>query len=85
MRLNSVIRDNPIFFVKSLTAKQIVKILETNGFVLVRQKGSHQIYKRNNPHVLVPIPLHAKNKLLPIGTFLAIIKQSNLPKEKFEK
>jgi predicted RNA binding protein YcfA (HicA-like mRNA interferase family) len=70
---------------KVLTAKQIIKILETNGFVLTRQKGSHRIYKQKNSHILVPIPLHGKNKPLPIGTFLSVIKQSKLPKEKFEK
>ena len=28
-----------------ITARQIIKILENKGFVLVRQSGSHKIYK----------------------------------------
>ena len=32
---------------------------------------------------MVPVPLHGKNKPIHIGTFLAIVKQSKLPKEKF--
>ncbi|MDP3741661.1 MAG: type II toxin-antitoxin system HicA family toxin [bacterium] len=69
---------------KSLTAKQIVKILIANGFVLVRQKGSHQIYRHEDAGIMVPVPFHGGNKPLPIGTFLAIIKQSKIPKNKFK-
>jgi len=56
-----------------------------NDFILSRQKGSHKIYKNLFTRIIVPIPLHGKNKLLPVGTFLAIIKQSKIPKEKFSK
>ncbi len=70
---------------KSLTAKQLIKILEKHGFILSRQKGSHKIYKNLDSKIIVPVPMHGKNKLIPIGTFLSIIKQSKLSKEEFEK
>lgn len=68
---------------RPLKVKQVIKILEKNGFAVVRQKGSHCIY-RNNFGVIVPVPLHGNNKPIPIGTFLAIVKQSRLAKELFE-
>ncbi len=64
-----------------ITAKKFIKILEENGFILSRQKGSHQIYK--NREVAVTVPIHGKNKPIHIGTLIAIIKQSKIPKEKF--
>lgn len=68
---------------RPLTAKKIIQILLANGFVLSRQKGSHQIYKNPLTGIIVPVPLHGKNKTLPVGTFSAIVKQSKIPKDKF--
>ncbi len=69
---------------KSKTAKQIIKVLLKNGFILSRQKGSHNIYKHTEMGVIVPVPLHGKTKIIPIGTFLAIVKQSGISKDKFK-
>lgn len=69
---------------RPLNAGKIIEVLETNGFVLSRQKGSHMIWKNPESGVIVPIPLHGKSRPLPIGTFLAIVKQSKIPKEKFK-
>ncbi|KKW22532.1 MAG: hypothetical protein UY62_C0003G0021 [Parcubacteria group bacterium GW2011_GWF2_50_9] len=55
-----------------------------NGFVLSRQRGSHAIFRNENLKVSVPVPLHGKNKPIPIGTFLAIVKQSKLPRDLFQ-
>lgn len=68
---------------KSLTAKQIIKILIGNGFVLSRQKGSHRIYIHKDSGIMVPVPMHAGNKPVFIGTFLEIVRQSKIPKRKF--
>lgn len=69
---------------RSINAGKIIKVLEANGFVLSRQKGSHMIWKNPESGIIVPVPLHGKSKPLPIGTFLAIIKQSKIPREKFK-
>ena len=69
---------------KPLTARKLISVLESNGFVLARIKGSHAIY-RSGFGVIVPIPLHGKNRPIHIGTFLAIVKQSRLPKRLFLK
>jgi predicted RNA binding protein YcfA (HicA-like mRNA interferase family) len=69
---------------RSLPARQIVNVLVKHGFVLSRQKGSHQIYRHKESGVMVPVPFHGGNKPLPTGTFLAIIKQSKIPKSEFK-
>lgn len=68
---------------RPLKAKEVIKILEANGFALSRQKGSHMIFKNQMTGSIVPVPLHGGNKPIPIGTFLAIVKQTKLPREKF--
>jgi predicted RNA binding protein YcfA (HicA-like mRNA interferase family) len=67
-----------------LSAKELERILLMHGFILKRQSGSHKIYKHPETESTVPIPFHGKNKLLPIGTFLAIVKQSKLSKDIFK-
>lgn len=68
---------------KPLTAKKLIKILVANGFILSRQKGSHQIYINYREGLMVTVPLHGKNKKIPIGTFMEIVKQSKIPKKEF--
>ncbi len=69
---------------RPITAKKLIKILTANGFILSRQKGSHIIFRHSNSGIIVPAPLHGKNKPVHIGTLLAIIKQSKIPKKKFK-
>jgi predicted RNA binding protein YcfA (HicA-like mRNA interferase family) len=69
---------------KSLKAEKVLKILEMNGFLISRQRGSHIILK-NNSGITVPVPVHGKNKEVPIGTLINIVKQSGLDKKLFEE
>ncbi len=70
---------------RPLSANEVINVLLRNGFILSRQKGSHQIYRNTVTGIIVPVPLHGMNKPIPIGTFLSIVKQSKIPKEQFEK
>jgi predicted RNA binding protein YcfA (HicA-like mRNA interferase family) len=47
-----------------LTARQIITALETVGFSLARQSGSHMIYK-NSAGKRVTVPFHASKILHP--------------------
>lgn len=69
---------------KILSGKEVCKILYEHGFVQVPQKGSHIIMQRKlgDETITVPIPNHPEIK---IGTLQSIIRQSQLPKELFEK
>lgn len=68
---------------RPITAKKLITILAANGFRLARQKGSHRIYQHNISGIIVAVPMHGLNRPIHIGTLLAIIKQSKIPKEKF--
>jgi predicted RNA binding protein YcfA (HicA-like mRNA interferase family) len=63
-----------------LSGREVGAILEANGFVFVRQRGSHKIY-RHEGGVSVPVPDHRE---LAKGTLSDIIRQSLLPRELFE-
>lgn len=58
------------------TSKKIAKILEKNGFVFVRQKGSHQIFVNSETKRMVTVPFHKKD--LPIGTAKSILKMADI-------
>ena len=68
---------------KVLSSKEVCKILEQNGFQVVRQKGSHIVMqkKAGETTITVPVPNHSEIK---IGTLQSIIRQSKLSRELFE-
>lgn len=47
-----------------LTAKEVIKLLESKGFKMVRQSGSHKIF-RNDKNQRVTVPYHAGKILHP--------------------
>lgn len=66
-----------------LSAREVCKILEQQGFIQVRQRGSHIILQKRvgETTITVPVPDH---KELQLGTLRAIIRQSELPRSLFE-
>jgi predicted RNA binding protein YcfA (HicA-like mRNA interferase family) len=57
--------------------KFLIKLLEQNGFIFKRSKGSHHVYFNplNNKTAIVPV--HG-NKEIKKGTFLAILIQAGI-------
>jgi len=53
-------------------SRQIIRLLEKDGFELVKITGSHHKFKKNGKTVTVPHP----KKDLPIGIVRAIYKQA---------
>ena len=47
-----------------MTAREMIVLLEKNGFSLARQSGSHKIY-RNGDGIRVTVPFHAGKILHP--------------------
>jgi predicted RNA binding protein YcfA (HicA-like mRNA interferase family) len=68
----------------SLSAREVCKILQSHGFVIVRQKGSHIILRKELPErgITVPVPNHSE---IAKGTLKSIIDQSEIPKSEFQK
>lgn len=60
-----------------LSGKELIKVLQREGFIIVRQKGSHvSLYKDEFRTV---VPLHSD---LSKGTLIGILKQCGTTKEK---
>lgn len=59
-----------------LTPKEIIRILEQNGFTYVSSNGSHRKYRNANTGKSVIVPFHAKD--LKPGTEKSILKMAGL-------
>ena len=66
---------------KLYSSWNIIKVLQSKGFVYIGQRGSHVKFRKLNLTVIVP----ANKKEIPFGTFKSILRQSNLTKEDFKK
>jgi predicted RNA binding protein YcfA (HicA-like mRNA interferase family) len=66
-----------------ISGLELCKALEKEGFVFVRQTGSHKIYQKESEEgkITVPIPIHS-NKPLKKGTLHNILKKTNISREK---
>jgi len=60
-----------------LKYRELVKLIEKNGWYLVRQKGSHRQYHHNDKSGTVTIA-GKPNKDVPKGTLNNILKQAKL-------
>lgn len=60
----------------NLTSGEVIKLLESNGFIFVRQKGSHKVFKKEGS-VNIVVPEHG-NKDLKKGLVNRILKDANL-------
>lgn len=57
---------------RGITARQFVKALQSDGFVLKRTKGSHRIYHHPDGRRVV-VAYHRLSDTFPIGTLKAIV------------
>lgn len=67
-----------------LSPKHLIKILENNGFIYKRSKGSHQLFYNSGTNKTAIVPFHSGRDLKK-GTFLAILKQAGIGKENVDK
>lgn len=64
------------------SGREVCEILEAEGFVQVRQRGSHMIMQRKLAGITTTIPV-PNHRTLHIGTLQAIIRQSGIARAKF--
>jgi predicted RNA binding protein YcfA (HicA-like mRNA interferase family) len=57
--------------------RDVIKIIEQNGWFMVRSKGSHRQYKHNKKKGIVTIAGHTNSDLAK-GTLKSILKQAGL-------
>ncbi len=61
-----------------ISGRKAIKVFESLGFTIVRQKGSHVVLRKGDNGCVVPI-----HKELAIGTLRSAIKQSGISIEEF--
>lgn len=59
-----------------MQSRELIKMLEKDGWILVRVNGSHHIFKHPEKPGIVPVP-HPKRDI-PIGTERSILKMAGL-------
>jgi predicted RNA binding protein YcfA (HicA-like mRNA interferase family) len=65
---------------KSISGRKLCKLLEDRGWILLRIKGSHHIYKKTD-FPTISVPVHG-NTDLKMGTLRGILKAANIdPKD----
>lgn len=62
---------------KSISGKEFAKLLETNGWILARVKGSHHIYIKEGRKERISVPIHG-NDDLKIGLLKHLITISGI-------
>jgi len=65
---------------KSISGKQISKLLDAKGWTLARITGSHHIFVRQGSNLRITVPIHA-NQDLKIGLLRAIMKLSGISED----
>jgi len=65
-----------------ITADEAIRALKKAGFFLVRQSGSHKIY-RNEKGARITVPYHSK-KILHPKVLKSILKDADLTTDEFK-
>ena len=60
-----------------LSPTYLIQLLEKNGYIFKRAKGSHRLYYNPINNKTIIVPFH-NGKDLKKGTFLAILKQAGI-------
>lgn len=61
-----------------MKVRDMIRLIEKDGWVCVRQKGSHRQYKHSSKPGLVTIPVHRMSNELAMGTEKSILKQAQI-------
>ena len=64
-----------------MKVKEIIAIIEKDGWFLARQKGSHKQFKHRTKKGLVTISGHRLSDEVKMGTLNSIFKQAQIKKQ----
>jgi predicted RNA binding protein YcfA (HicA-like mRNA interferase family) len=65
---------------KQVSGKELARVVEREGWTLLRINGSHHIYGKTGSIVRLSIPIHA-NKPLKIGLLRSLLKAAGLSEQ----
>lgn len=63
-----------------MKVRDVIKLIENDGWYLSRQKGSHRQYKHKEKKGLVTIAVHKLSDEIAKGTLNSILKQAQIKK-----
>jgi predicted RNA binding protein YcfA (HicA-like mRNA interferase family) len=63
----------------AIKARQIIRFLEQNGFILDHVSGSHYIYYRSASRRRAVVPQH--NRDMPKGTLMSLLREAGFTRE----
>lgn len=69
--------------VSPISAKELIKILEKQGFEVVHQKGSHVRLKHSDGR-RTTVPMHS-GESVGVGLLRKILRDTNISRDEFEK
>jgi len=64
-----------------MKARDAIRMIEKDGWYLVRQKGSHKQYKHSVKKGLVTISAHKMSDEIATGTLNSILKQAQIERK----
>jgi predicted RNA binding protein YcfA (HicA-like mRNA interferase family) len=67
---------------RSISGKELAKILESHGWKLLRTSGSHHIYGKQGSIVRLSVPIHG-NSPLKIGLQRHLLKMAGIAEGEF--
>jgi predicted RNA binding protein YcfA (HicA-like mRNA interferase family) len=65
---------------KSVSGRELARLVERRGWNLLRVNGSHHIYGKAGSIVRLSIPIHG-NKALKTGLLRHLLKMAEIPEE----
>ncbi len=65
---------------KSISGKELIKIIEQHGWELLRVSGSHHIYGKLGSIVRLSVPVHG-NSPLKIGLLRHLLKKAEIEED----
>jgi len=68
---------------RSMTGRELVRLVERHGWALLRISGSHHIYGKTGSIVRLSIPIHG-NKPLKNGLLRHLLKNSGIPEAEWQ-
>jgi len=62
---------------KAISGKELIRVLEKNGWSLLRVTGSHHVYGKAESIVRLSVPVHG-NRALKVGLLHHLLKSAGL-------
>ncbi|HMK79104.1 MAG TPA: type II toxin-antitoxin system HicA family toxin [Xanthobacteraceae bacterium] len=68
---------------RSMSGRELARLVERHGWTLLRVNGSHHIYGKPGSVVRLSIPIHA-NKPLKTGLLRHLVKMADVPEAEIQ-